>query len=67
MIVIGVDHYLENQDSLNWGKEFNLDITTLSINDWELIFKNAGFKNVSCQQVEAKNTWRGTLIIKGEK
>ena len=67
MIVIGVDHYLENQDSLNWGKEFNLDITTLSISDWKLIFKNAGFKNISYQQVEAKNTWNGTLIIKGEK
>ena len=67
MIVIGVDHYLENQDSLNWGKEFNLDITTLSMNEWKLIFENAGLKNVSCQQVEAKNTWRGTLIIKGEK
>ena len=67
MIVVGIDHYLENQDSLNWGKEFNLDITTLSIKEWKLIFKNTGFKNISCQQVEAKNTWKGTLIIHGEK
>ena len=34
MLIIGVDHYLENPNSLNWGKEFNLDITTLSISEW---------------------------------
>ena len=46
IMIIGVDHYLENPDSLNWGKEFNLDITTLSINDWKSTFENAGFKNI---------------------
>ena len=67
MMIIGVDHYLENPDSLNWGKEFNLDITTLSINDWKSTFENAGFKNIEYKQVEAKNSWNGTLIVKGNK
>ena len=67
MLIIGVDHYLENPNSLNWGKEFNLDITTLSISEWEKAFENAGFKNVEYKQVEAKNSWNGTLIIKGKK
>ena len=66
-MIIGVDHYLENPDSLNWGKEFNLDITTLSINDWKSTFENAGFKNIEYKQVEAKNSWNGTLIVKGNK
>jgi len=67
LLVIGVDHYLENTDSLNWGKQFNLDITTLSINDWENAFKKSGFKNIQYRQVEKKNKWEGTLIISGEK
>ena len=67
LLVIGVDHYLENTDSLNWGKKFNLDITTLSINDWENALKKSGFKNIQYKQVEKKNKWEGTLIISGEK
>ena len=67
VLVIGVDHYLENPDSLNWGQEFNLDITTLSINEWNIAFEKAGFKNIEYKQVESKNTWKGTLIIMGKK
>ena len=29
-LIIGVDHYAENVDSLNWGREFNLNIKTTS-------------------------------------
>ena len=67
MVIIGIDHYLENEESLNWGKEFNLNITTLSIKMWKNIFQNVGFKNVTCAQVEKKKNWKGTLIIRGEK
>ena len=67
MLIIGVDHYLENPDSLNWGEEFNLEITTLSINDWINAFKKNGFNNIASKQVEIKNSWNGTLIIKGKK
>ena len=67
MMVIGVDHYAENPESLNWGSQFNLDITTLSIDDWCSIFKRVGLKDVKYKQVEAKNTWAGTLIVTGRK
>ena len=67
MIIVGIDHYLENEESLNWGKEFNLNITTFSIEEWKNIFKNVGFKNVTYKQVEQNKNWKGTLIIKGEK
>ena len=66
-IIMGIDHYKENLDSLNWGKEFNLDITTLSIGRWVEILEKTGFKNVQYKQVEVKNTWSGTLIIMGTK
>ena len=67
MIIIGIDHYLENEESLNWGKQFNLNITTFSIEEWKNIFKNVGFKNITCKQVEQNKNWKGTLVIKGEK
>ena len=65
--IMGIDHYAENPDSLNWGTQFNLNITTLSINDWKLLFKNAGFNNIVYKQVEQKDSWNGTLIIHGTK
>ena len=33
IFILGIDHYLENTESLNWDKEFNLSLNTLSIND----------------------------------
>ena len=66
-LIMGVDHYLENPDSLNWGKEFNLEITTLSIKQWKNAFKKAGFIDIEAKQVEAKNNWCGTLVVKGTK
>ena len=67
LLVIGVDHYKENKESLDWGKKFNLDITTFSIVEWLDSFKKAGFLNIISNQVEAKKGWAGTLIISGEK
>ena len=67
MLIIGIDHYAENKDSLNWGDKFNLDITTLSIETWLSLFESAGFKKNNFQQVEGKESWAGTLIIAANK
>jgi len=67
MIIIGIDHYAENIPSLDWGEKFNLDITTLSIENWVTLFESAGFSNIEYQQVEANNDWQGTLIIMAYK
>ena len=67
MFVMGIDHYSENAESLDWGKKFNLDITTLSIENWVSLFENSGFQNVTYKQVESKKDWNGTLIITGYK
>ena len=67
MFVMGIDHYSENTESLDWGKKFNLDITTLSIENWVSLFENSGFQNVTYKQVESKKDWKGTLIITGYK
>ena len=66
-LVLGVDHYLENKSSLSWGGDLNLDLKTLSINDWYLNIKKLGFKKVEKHQFGMKENWEGTLVIYAEK
>ena len=67
MLIMGIDHYSENKESLNWGKQFNLNIKTLTIDSWQSLFESAGFINIIYKQVEAKKGWAGTLIMCGNK
>ena len=67
LLIIGIDHYKENIPSLNWGNDYNLDINTLSINQWKTKFMNCNFNNVKLIQHNKKNDWEGTLIIHAEK
>jgi len=61
--IMGIDHYLENKPSLSWPKDLNLDLKTMPINAWLELLKSAGFSNVTCQQVGAKDNWAGTLVF----
>ena len=65
--IIGIDHYFENKPSLSWGEDYNLDLLTLSINEWKKIFKNSEFKNIEIDFYGMKDDWNGTLILYAEK
>ena len=65
--IMGIDHYLENKPSLSWPKDLNLNLKTLSINDWVSVVQLAGFSKVNYKQVGSKENWAGTLIIFGYK
>lgn len=67
LFIIGIDHYFENKSSLNWDKEFNLLLNTLSIKDWILKFKTAGFENIKYVIHDKKKDWHGTLILYANK
>ena len=67
LFIIGIDHYLENKPSLNWDKEFNLSLNTLSINEWISKFKISDFKNIQYIIHDKKEDWNGTLILYGYK
>ena len=67
MIIVGIDHYLENKPSLSWDKEFNLSLNTLSIDEWVSKFKINGFKNVQYIVHDKKEDWNGTLILYAKK
>ena len=63
ILIIGIDHYKENTPSLNWGNEYNLDIKTLSIDEWRKKMSINKFKNINLLQFNKKDDWQGTLII----
>ena len=65
--IMGIDHYLENKPSLSWPKDLDLNLKTLSINDWVSVVQLAGFSKVNYKQVGSKDNWAGTLIIFGYK
>ncbi len=66
-IIIGLDHYLENKPSLSWDKDYNLDLLTLSVNEWKELFIKNKFKNIEVNFFGKKNDWNGTLILYAEK
>ena len=65
--IMGIDHYLENKPSLSWPKDLNLNLKTLSIDDWVKMVQLAGFSQVNYKQVGMKENWGGTLVIHGTK
>ena len=66
-IIIGIDHYFENKPSLTWGKDYDLDIITLSVNQWEQLFLKNNFKNIKLYFTGQKDNWNGTLVIYAQK
>ena len=67
MLVAGVDHYLENKDSLTWPEALNVHMTTLSMEEWKTAMIEAGFTDVELHQVAAKDSFIGTLVMCGNK
>ena len=67
LIIVGMDHYQENISSLSWPNDLDVDMHTLSINQWIDIFYKAGFSEVLHEQFNSSDDWGGTLIIKAIK
>ena len=67
IFIIGIDHYLENKQSLNWDKEYNLSTNTLSKNEWKNFFIDANFSKITSNVFGKNDSWGGTLIISGQK
>ena len=65
VIVLGMDHYAENFQSLSWPQDLNLYMSTMRIDQWVALLISIGFKDVKYEQFNAKKDWAGTLIISG--
>ena len=64
-LVVGIDHYLEHQDSLSWPEQVGVHMTTLSTQEWLEAWSDAGFSNISSWQAGEKE--QVTLVIVGQK
>jgi len=67
LLIIGIDHYKENLESLNWDKEYNILTNTFDIQNWKDFFIKAKLDNIFSIQYGAKEKWEGTLIVLGNK
>ncbi len=67
IIVAGVDHYLENEDSHSWPDALNVHMTTLSVEQWKRAMIEAGFIDVEMHRVGLKEGFVGTLAMVGRK
>lgn len=67
ILVAGLDHYLENEDSLSWPDALNVHMTTLGIEQWKTAMLDAGFVDVEVHQVGQKENFIGTLVLIGKK
>ncbi len=66
-LVIGVDHYLENEASHDWGVSLHVHMSTLSIEAWKQGLADSGFTDIHAEQVGAKEGWAGTLVLTASK
>lgn len=70
--VIAVDFYQENPESQAWQQHVGLEMHYLSIKEWCSLFKQAGFKKVTHQQIKciSGHNWQqqyGSLVIQAIK
>ena len=67
VMVAGVDHYLENEDSHGWPEALNVHMTMLSEAQWKDAMVAAGFIDIEMHRVAAKDSFVGTLVMIGSK
>jgi len=46
LIVIGIDHYLENEDSHSWPSDLDVKMKMMSQEEWRTAMVNAGFVDI---------------------
>jgi len=62
-LIVGIDRYLENQDSHSWDIDVGTKMHLKSEYEWVEMFKAAGFKQVSSWRANVNDSWAGTLVI----
>ncbi|MDP6742799.1 MAG: class I SAM-dependent methyltransferase [Candidatus Thalassarchaeaceae archaeon] len=66
-LIAGVDHYKEHEQSLQWPKQLQVHMTTMTINEWKSAMENAGFEHIKVWQTAVKEKSHGTLSMLGQK
>lgn len=67
-LIMGVDFYQENTPCHTWKEDCGINTMQLfSKKTWIEFFENAGFMKTSSHHIGAKEDWKGTLVVMGEK
>ena len=66
-LILGLDHYIENESSLSWPESLGLKLATFSSEVWKDGLRDAGFSDVASYQVGETENWAGTLVLIGTK
>ena len=66
-LVVGIDHYLENKESLSWPEKVGVFMNTKSEAEWIEIWKESGFESVVSWRANVNSNSSGTLVIAGRK
>ena len=59
-------NYKENIITHSWPQRLNTLMTLLSKKEWYNCFSKSGFRNIELFQVNSKNDFQGTLVIKAK-
>jgi len=65
-LIIGIDHYYENLESHSWQEKVGTRMLLLKEEDWLVMFKEAGFKQIESWRANKNSEWEGTLVITGK-
>ena len=64
-LIAGVDHYAENEESLEWPIKLDVHMTTIASEGWREVMIAAGFKDVSIWITNRDDGKPGTLVMTG--
>ena len=64
-LIIGIDHYYENNASHSWQDKVGTRMLMFNEKEWLLMFKEAGLQNVQSWRANKSSDWEGTLVITG--
>ncbi len=65
--VIGIDHYAENEESLEWPTALDVHMSTFSEHEWIEMWNDVGFEEVHAWRANQSPGKPGTLAIIGKK
>ena len=67
IFIMGVDHYAENDESLDWPQQLKTRMATLSQEQWVNAFEGAGLTVIRTWRAAVKEDWPGTLVVAGRR
>ena len=66
-LVVGIDHYFENKESLSWPEHVGVFMNTKGEKEWVEMWKESGFNSIVSWRANANFGSSGTLVIAGRK